>query len=134
MLLSYAATLHVLSSVPTQTFVSSLLTLDPGAHVIVGGDMNEFLQTRSVFVPFDELLTDINEVAGIPPPERYTYVYEQHAQEIDHILVSDAVKAKGASVDHVHVNTWATTKGRQASDHDPSVAKVRVCDAEDVYG
>lgn len=96
--------------------------------------MNEFLQTRSVFAPFDGLLTDINEVAGVPPSERYTYVYEQHAQEIDHILVSDAVKAKGASVDHVHVNTWATTKGGQASDHDPSVARVWVCEAEDVNG
>lgn len=96
--------------------------------------MNEFLQTRSVFAPFDGLLTDINEVAGVPPSERYTYVYEQHAQEIDHILVSDAVKAKGASVDHVHVNTWATTKGRQASDHDPSVAKVWVCEVEGADG
>ncbi|EPT05654.1 hypothetical protein FOMPIDRAFT_1021407 [Fomitopsis schrenkii] len=114
----------------TAAFVSSLLTLDPDSHIIVGGDMNEFLQTRSVFAPFNGLLTDINEVAGVPPSERYTYVYEQHAQEIDHIFVSDAVKAKGASVDHVHVNTWATTKGRQASDHDPSVAKVWVCEVE----
>ena len=96
--------------------------------------MNEFVQTRHVFRGLSELLYDINEVSGVPPLERYTYVYEQHMQEIDHILVSDAVKAKGASVDHVHVNTWATTKGGQASDHDPSVAKVWVCKAEDVNG
>ncbi|KAH9838400.1 DNase I-like protein [Rhodofomes roseus] len=114
----------------TAAFVSSLLALDPSAHIIVGGDMNEFLQTRSVFAPFDGLLTDMNEVAGVPPAERYTYVYEQHAQEIDHVLVSDAVKAKGGAVEHVHINTWATSKGGQASDHDPTVAKVWVCEAE----
>ena len=96
--------------------------------------MNEFLQTRSVFAPFDGLLTDINDVAGIPPSERYTYVYEQHAQEIDHLFVSDAVKAKGASVDHVHVNTWAQSVAERASDHDPTVAKVRVCDVPSHVG
>ncbi|KZT73124.1 DNase I-like protein [Daedalea quercina L-15889] len=114
----------------TATFVSSLLTIDPDAHVIVGGDMNEFLQTRSVFAPFAGLLTDMNAIAGVPPAERYTYVYEQHAQEIDHILVSEAVKAKGGSVEHIHVNTWAASKGAQTSDHDPTVAKVRVCAVE----
>ena len=114
--------------------MGALLALDPDANIIVGGDCNEYVQTRSVFAPFDGLLTDINDVVGVPPSERYTYVYEQHAQEIDHLFVSDAVKAKGASVDHAHVNTWATTKGGQASDHDPSVAKVWVCDAESVDG
>ena len=96
--------------------------------------MNEYAATRAVLRPLAALLHDMNDVGDVPPAERYTYAYDQHAQEIDHILVSDAVKAKGASVDHVHVNTWATTKGGQASDHDPSAAKVWVCEAEDVNG
>lgn len=101
---------------------------EANASVIVAGDMNEYLQTRSVFAPLSGLLTDINEGAGIPPAERYTYVYDQNTQEIDHILVSAAVEARGVQVEHVHVNTWAASTGLQVSDHDPTVANVKVCD------
>ena len=89
--------------------------------------MNEFVQTRSVFHPLSGLLTDINELSGVDPVERYTYVYDQHSQEIDHIFVSDAIGRRGTAVEHVHVNTWAPSVGERASDHDPTVAKVRVC-------
>lgn len=85
--------------------------------------------TRSVFRPLDGLMKDINEVSGVPPVERYTYVYEQRAQEIDHIFVSEAVAKRGAEVEHVHVNTWARSISDRTSDHDPTIAKVRVCDA-----
>jgi len=112
----------------TAAFIKSLLKLDNNASVIVGGDMNEFVQTRSVFAPLKGLVIDINEVAGVPPVERYTYVYDQHAQEIDHIFISSAVAARGADVEHVHVNTWASSAGEQASDHDPSVARIWVCE------
>lgn len=91
--------------------------------------MNEFVQTRHVFSGFSGILYDINEVSGIPPLERYTYVYEQHTQEIDHLFVSPAVAKRGTEVEHVHTNTWARTVSERASDHDPTVAKVRVCDA-----
>ncbi|PCH42282.1 endonuclease/exonuclease/phosphatase [Wolfiporia cocos MD-104 SS10] len=114
----------------TATFVKSVLDYDANASVVVGGDMNEYIQTRSVFVSFEGLLTDINEVAGVPPQERYTYVFDQNTQEIDHIFVSDAIAARGTSVEHVHINTWAESTGAQASDHDPSVAKVWVCAQE----
>lgn len=92
--------------------------------------MNEYLATRVVFRPLAMLLHDINEVVGVPREERYTYAYDQHAQEIDHIFVSDAIAARGGAVEHVHVNTWAKTIGERASDHDPTVARVWVCDAE----
>ena len=91
--------------------------------------MNEFVQTRSVFRPLSGLLEDANAVAGVPPEERYTYVYDQHSQEIDHIFVSEAVGTRGVQVEHVHVNTWAASVGERASDHDPTVAKIRVCDS-----
>ncbi|KAF9815617.1 hypothetical protein IEO21_04477 [Rhodonia placenta] len=111
-------------------FVDTLLAHDANASIIAGGDMNEFLQTRSVFAALQGLLRDINEIAGLPPAERYTYVYDQHAQEIDHIFVSPAIAARGADVEHVHMNTWAQTMGERASDHDPSVARVWVCESE----
>lgn len=91
--------------------------------------MNEFVQTRHVFNGFSRLLYDINEVSDVPPLERYTYVYEQHTQEIDHLFVSSAIARRGTEVEHVHTNTWAPSVSERASDHDPTVAKVRVCDA-----
>ncbi|PSR72952.1 hypothetical protein PHLCEN_2v11189 [Hermanssonia centrifuga] len=107
---------------------SSKRDTDVNASIILAGDMNEFVQTRSVFHPLSHLLADIHQVSGaVPPEERYTYVYDQHTQEIDQMFVSDAVARRGAAVEHVHVNTWARSVGERASDHDPSVAKVRVC-------
>lgn len=120
----------LISQPSAQAFVDTLLAHDANASIIAGGDMNEFLQTRSVFAALQGLLRDINEIAGLPPAERYTYVYDQHAQEIDHIFVSPAIAARGADVEHVHMNTWAQTMGERASDHDPSVARVWVCESE----
>ena len=117
-----------------QTFVDSILSLSPSASIIVAGDMNEYMATRAVFRPLAALLHDINDVGGVPPEERYTYAYDEHAQEIDHMFVSDAVAARGGAVEHVHVNTWARSIGERASDHDPTVGRVWVCDAEAVVG
>ena len=108
--------------------MQSILAHDRNASVIVAGDMNDFVQTRSVFHSLQPLLTDINEASGLDPVERYTYVYEQHMQEIDHMFVSDAIAKRGTQVEHVHVNTWARSLSERASDHDPTVAKVWVCE------
>ncbi|KAI0671579.1 endonuclease/exonuclease/phosphatase [Trametes maxima] len=126
----------------TATFVRSLLDLAPNASVIVAGDMNEYLAARAVLLPLASLLHDANAVAGVPPAERYTYAYDQHAQEIDHVFVSDAIAARravqrengvgsGVEIEHVHVNTWAESMGARASDHDPTVVRLSVCDPED---
>lgn len=114
----------------------SILDRDPGASIVVAGDMNEYFATRAVFLPLAALLHDANAVAGVPPAERYTYVYDQHAQEIDHVLVSDAIAKRwyggaGVEVEHVHLNTWAGSVGARASDHDPTVVRLWVCDPEE---
>lgn len=92
--------------------------------------MNEYVQTRSVFHSLSGLVADINDVSDVPTSERYTYAFDQRAQEIDHIFVSEAIAKRGTEVEHVHVNTWARSLSERASDHDPTVAKVRVCDAK----
>lgn len=112
----------------TAAFVESILYKDVNASIIVAGDMNEYIQTQQVFQSLSELLSDINVISGVPPEERYTYVYEQNMQEIDHIFISDAIARRGTEVEHVHVNTWAPSVGERASDHDPTVAKVWVCE------
>ena len=86
------------------------------------------MQTRAVFAPFDGLLTELDEASGVPDVERYTYLYDQNSQQLDHAFASSAVVARGGVlVEHVHVNTWAASQSAQASDHDPSVAGVQVC-------
>jgi predicted extracellular nuclease len=61
--------------------------------------------------------------------ERYTYLFEMNSQELDHMFVSPKIAGTpGGRPDykHVHLNTWVTF-AEQASDHDPSVARVNIC-------
>ncbi|OCB87746.1 DNase I-like protein [Sanghuangporus baumii] len=108
-------------------FVRSILAIDSGASIIVGGDCNEFLMTRSVYDSFDGVLTDVDGLAGVSDVERYTYVYDQNNEQLDHLFVSNAITSRELEVEHIHVNNWASSIDARASDHDPSVARVGVC-------
>ncbi|KAJ7459796.1 DNase I-like protein [Mycena latifolia] len=109
------------------TFVASLLNKDRHANVVVAGDCNEYLQTRSVWASLTPLLNDIDEVAGIPPVERYTYVFDNNCEQLDHMFLSPSLSARCAEVEHIHINNHAATTALRVSDHDPTVAKIRVC-------
>ncbi|OCH85742.1 DNase I-like protein [Obba rivulosa] len=108
-------------------FVKQLLALDPNASIIVGGDCNDFVQTRSVFAAFDDILTELDVNSNVPLVERYTYVFQQSSQQLDHLFVSSAIAARGTEIQHIHVNNWGPSLATRASDHDPSVAQVKVC-------
>jgi len=45
-------------------------------------EFNEFVQTRSVFAPFDDILTEIDESSGVDPVERYTYIVDQNCKQL----------------------------------------------------
>ncbi|KAF9729325.1 hypothetical protein PMIN06_004426 [Paraphaeosphaeria minitans] len=111
----------------TASFVKSLLARDAHAHIITAGDFNEFISVAPLraYVSLSGL-HDLDAVAGIGPAERYTYLFDMQAQQLDHVFVSDALKRKKAAYEHVHVNTWVD-RAAQVSDHDPSVAKLDVC-------
>lgn len=72
-------------------------------------------------------LTELDEVVGIPPEERYTYTFDMNTQALDHMYVSPVLE-EGAGYEHIHVNTWAV-EDDVVSDHDPSVARFGVCGA-----
>ena len=109
-------------------FVKKLLLKDPLANIILAGDFNEYLQTRSVYKPLlSTFLRDIDEVAGIPAVERYSYVYDQNSQQLDHALISPIVQLRKVEFEHIHVNTWSPTLSARISDHDPSVGRIRIC-------
>lgn len=117
----------MLMQVVFQSFVDSILGQDENTSIIVVGDCNEFLMARSVFASFNDTLMDVDEVAGIEDVERYTYVFDQNNEQLDHLFVSKAIAGYGVKVEHIHINNWASTISERASDHDPSVARLRVC-------
>ena len=107
--------------------MKSILKLDPLASIIIAGDFNEFVQTRSVFKSFEGIVFQADDLALIPAVERYTYVYDGVSEQLDHMFVSPTVALRGVEIEHVHVNSWSPSYKARTSDHDPSVARVRVC-------
>jgi len=65
-----------------QDFVNSILALDEKANIVIAGDFNEFVQTRSAFAPFEGVVTEIDESSGLDPVERYTYIFDQNCQQL----------------------------------------------------
>ncbi|KAH6912562.1 endonuclease/exonuclease/phosphatase [Coprinopsis sp. MPI-PUGE-AT-0042] len=109
-------------------FVKDVLFKNPLANIIVAGDFNEFIQTRSVYNPITKYLTDIDEAARVPDVERYSYVFDQNSQQLDHVLISPAMKLlRKVEFEHIHINTWSPTLSARISDHDPSVGRIRLC-------
>lgn len=101
--------------------------MDAQASVIIAGDFNEFVQTRSAYAAFDGLVSEVDDVAGLASEEKYTYVFDNLNEQLDHMFVSPAVAGREVEVEHIHVNSWAPNVNTRTSDHDPSVARVRVC-------
>ncbi|KAF1827473.1 Endonuclease/exonuclease/phosphatase-like protein [Dissoconium aciculare CBS 342.82] len=114
----------------TGTFIQQILRLDPQAAIVTAGDFNEFtfVQPLQTFASVSGLRS-LDEVVGTPDAEVYTYLFDMNTQELDHMYVSDRIAQGGAAAfEHVHVNTWAAPAD-EISDHDPSVAKLNVCQA-----
>jgi uncharacterized repeat protein (TIGR01451 family) len=103
-------------------FVDSVLALDPGASVIVLGDLNDFQFSEAVS---DTLAADVlvNLMSTLPITEQYTYMYNGNSQVLDHILVSDYLYEDAlVRFDAVHVNAEFAYSYLKPSDHDPVVA------------
>ena len=113
-------------------YVDGLLAANAGARIIVAGDLNEFQFEEPL-----QVLTGAQTFAGgtitgtgtpvlenltyrLAANERYSYVFEGNAQQIDHVLVSAALQA-GAQVDVLHIN-----RDEFASDHDPVLVQLTV--------
>ncbi|KAF9267486.1 DNase I-like protein [Marasmius fiardii PR-910] len=108
-------------------FLRSILDKDPEANIIVSGDFNEFTQTRSVLSSLTDIMEEVDELAGVPLVERYTYVFDQNSQQLDHMFVSRGVGGREVEAEHLHVNNWSPSLDKRVSDHDPTLARIRVC-------
>ncbi|MEU6645135.1 endonuclease/exonuclease/phosphatase family protein [Saccharomonospora sp. NPDC046836] len=100
-----------------RTFVDKLLAADPGANIVVAGDLNDFQ-----FSPTLRTLTEGGALTALidtlPENQRYSYVYDGSSQVLDHLLVSRSLRK--VDYDVVHINAEFA---QQASDHDPQVVR-----------
>ena len=104
-------------------FVNDILDIAPEANVIVLGDINdlEFSETVDILEGDGELFSAIKT---LPANERYSYVFEGNSQVLDQILLSrNLYEHFPYAYDVVHVNSEFSS---QASDHDPSVVRLRL--------
>ncbi len=119
-----------------RNFVDGILDSDPGALVMVTGDLNDFAFSEPGEGPDNPvaILEGIN--SGVPlanlinlekPSETWTFVFDGNAQVLDHMLVSPAMLDYVVAADVLHFNTTTptlmyeddATTGLSASDHDP---------------
>ncbi|HSM14551.1 MAG TPA: esterase-like activity of phytase family protein, partial [Thermoanaerobaculia bacterium] len=82
-------------------FAEALLALEPGARLVLLGDLNDFewspAVTRLAAPPFENLIGRVFET------QRYNYNFQGGSQVLDHVVVSPAL-ADRAEIDVVHVN------------------------------
>ncbi|HKY02102.1 MAG TPA: endonuclease/exonuclease/phosphatase family protein, partial [Burkholderiales bacterium] len=102
-------------------FVQALFAVDPGARIVALGDFNDFEFAQSLRSLNEAGLRNLTE--SLPLMERYTYIHEGNAQALDHIYVSDALRAH-SEYDIVHVNAEFPAEMR-ASDHDPVLLRLK---------
>ncbi len=100
-----------------RSFVDAILASDPGANIVVLGDLNDFEFSGALAALKGDALNNLTET--LPESERYTFLFEGNSEALDHILVSDTLFDGPREYAVVHVNAEFAD---QASDHDPAVA------------
>ena len=68
-------------------------------------------------------------MAGVPPAETYSYVFDGNAQTLDHVLLSPEASAQLTAFDHARINAdfpvvfrGDPARVERTSDHDPAIA------------
>ena len=125
-----------------RNFVNDLLDADPGARVMVAGDLNDFQFGEPGEGP-DHPIAILEGGAGeVPltnlinlekPAETFTFVFDGNSQVLDHILISPALLDDYTAVDILHFNAgFPSDLGSvpdtpiRASDHDAVEARFRL--------
>ncbi len=102
-------------------FGAQILAFDPAARVLVLGDFNEFH-----FAPALQTLagTELHNLTyQLPANERYSYIYQGNAQQIDHVFASSQIFNQAApQIDIVHLNPEYAEQV-QFTDHDPVLVR-----------
>jgi predicted extracellular nuclease len=107
-------------------FFDALIAQDPKARIIAAGDFNEFS-----FVLPQQILTGKHnltelDILTLPEVERYSYVFDGNAQQLDHMYISPGLVNSAAKIEHLHISSWLRYPDI-TSDHDPLVSYLNVC-------
>jgi len=115
-------------SLAMHELVVEIMGDDPGARVVVLGDLNTFEFTNDL----DTILPGTGDNAVLQrlrnrDDNAYTFIFEGNSQNLDHVFVTRAL-APGAQADVVHVNVdfprlFTDVVG---SDHEPIVTRLNV--------
>jgi predicted extracellular nuclease len=116
-------------------FVNAILDDDPGALVMVTGDLNDFQfgepgegldHPVAILEGFGSEVPLTNLVGLEKPAEAYSFIFDGNSQVLDHMLVSPALLERLAGQDFLHFNaSFQAFYGSdpltaiRASDHDP---------------
>jgi predicted extracellular nuclease len=103
------------------SFVASILSVDPNADVIVLGDLNDFEFSNPITTLKGTVLSDL--IDNVAQNDRYTFNFDGNGQVLDHILVSNHLFTASPQIDIVHANSDFAI---QATDHDPPLARLSV--------
>jgi predicted extracellular nuclease len=112
-------------------FADAILAKDKKAKIVVLGDINDFEFSETTSILEGGVLTSL--IKTLPRSERYSYVFEGNSQTLDQILLSDRGLLRGSHrpvYDVVHLNS-EFPDAVQASDHEPSVVRLRFGDEDD---
>ena len=103
-------------------FADEWLARNPGADVVVLGDLNELVGRAPMRVLTATGLVEL--IAELPSADRYTFIYRGNSQVLDHILLSPGLlEQTSPRLDIVHLNA-DYADGDRASDHDPVVVEL----------
>ena len=108
-----------------EDYVHQLLTDDPDAKIVVGGDFNGFYFEDALKTLENGGLTNLNSL--IPVEERYSYLYDGNLEQIDNLLATGNLLS-GAQFDAVHINTLKPTGSPMATDHDQVITSLYITD------
>ncbi len=109
--------------VQAQNVANYVSSLGSSAKVVVLGDLNEFTNEESLAPLGAAGLASMS--LTLPETERYSYIFEGNAQELDQIYVSGNLTTT-TTLDIVHVNSEFVTTAATGSDHDPSVIAITI--------
>jgi len=108
-----------------EDYIHRLLSADPTANIVVGGDFNGFYFEDALKVLENGGLTNLNSL--IPAEERYSYLYDGNLEQIDNLLATGGLM-EGAEFDAVHINTLKPVGSAMATDHDQVITSLHIVD------
>ncbi len=125
--------------------VSQILDIDPGANIVVGGDMNDFPWADSMKAlkgidSGNQILWSPSE-EYMPPNEQFSYAFRGNLQQIDHLYASYGLIAGNDAAARVVPDGWkgavfishidspfSKNNHIQTSDHDAIVGRFKIGD------